>query len=208
MKRQSISMLNIVALTSLMALLVISITASALTASAQVPGVTPQQGGTDDQSASQGQQTSSSLPPNVTIQRTLKSSVDPLPGHQGHQLALALPPRNDGKVWEGTVTWTSSKPVELVVLQGYNSSVTADSVHGQPLTAPFTNGEVAITLISPSTTGPIQSIPVASGSMNFVGNALAFHTLSGAKFTVTYSVDATAKKLTYPFGACYSNCPP
>jgi hypothetical protein len=213
MKRQSIAMLNIVALTSLMALLAISITASALTASAQVPGVTPQQGGTDEQSASQEQQTSSggaqsNLPANLTVQRTVRSSVDPLPGHQGHQLALVLPPRNDGKVWEGTVTWTSSKPVELVVLQGYNSSVTADSVHGQPLTAPFGNGELAITLISPSTTGPIQSIPVASGSMNFVGNALAFHTLSGAKFTVTYSVDATAKKLTYPFGPCYSNCPP
>jgi hypothetical protein len=28
--------------------------------------------------------------------------------------------------------------------------------------------------------------------MDFVGNAVAFHTLSGAKFTVTYSVDATA----------------
>jgi hypothetical protein len=32
--------------------------------------------------------------------------------------------------------------------------------------------------------------------MPFVGNAVAFHTLSGDKFTVTYTVDATAKDLT------------
>jgi hypothetical protein len=136
------------------------------------------------------------LPANVTIQKTATSSVDPLPGHQAHQLVMALPPRSDGKVWVGTVTWTSSKPVELVVLHGYNQSVTPDAAHGSLLSAPFGKGAVAITLISPSATGPIQSSPIASGSMNFVGNAVAFHTLSGAKFTVTYSVDATAKALT------------
>lgn len=148
------------------------------------------------------------FPANVTIQRTATSGVDPLPGHQGHQLVLALPPRIDGKVWVGTVTWTSSKPVELEVFHGYNQSVTPDAAHGAALTAPLGKGKVAITLISPSVLagGPIQSSPVASGSMNFVGNAIAFHT-SGAMFTVTYSVDATAKKLTYPFGVCYSNCP-
>lgn len=147
------------------------------------------------------------LPVNVTLQRTATSSVDPLPGHQGHQLVIALPPRIDHKVWVGTVTWTSSKPVELLVIHGYNQSVIPDAAHGTDLTAPNGKGTVALSLISPSTAGPVQSAPVASGSMNFVGNALGFHTLSGAKFTVTYSVDATAKKLTYPFGPCYSNCP-
>src|ERR1051325_1195266 len=128
---------------------------------------------------------------NVTIQKTGVSNTDPLPGHSAHQLVMALPPRSDGKVWVGTVTWTASKPVEVVVLHMYNSSVTADSAHGQPLTAPFGKGSVAISLVkTPSGT------PVASGSMPFVGNAVAFHTLSGDKFTVTYTVDATAKQLT------------
>src|SRR4026207_534100 len=127
---------------------------------------------------------------NVTIQKTGVSNTDPLPGHSAHQLVMALPPRSDGKIWVGTVTWTASKPVEVVVLQNYNSSVTgADAAHGQPLTAPFGNGAVAISLIkTPSGT------PVASGTMPFAGNALAFHTLSGDKFTVTYTVDATAKQ--------------
>jgi hypothetical protein len=128
---------------------------------------------------------------NVTIQKTGVSAPDPLPGHSAHQLVMALPPRSDGKVWVGTVTWTASKPVEVVVLHMYNSSVTADAAHGQPLTAPFGNGSVAISLVkTPSGT------PVASGSMPFAGNALAFHTLNGDKFVVTYTLDATPKQLT------------
>jgi hypothetical protein len=127
----------------------------------------------------------------ITIQKTGVSGTDPLPGHSAHQLVMAIPPRSDGKVWVGTVTWTASKPVEVVVVHGYNSSVTADAAHGQPLTAPFGKGSVAISLVkTPSGT------PVASGSMPFVGNAIAFHTLNGDKFVVTYSADATAKDLT------------
>jgi hypothetical protein len=128
---------------------------------------------------------------NVTIQKTGVSAPDPLPGHSAHQLVMALPPRSDGKVWVGTVTWTASKPVEVVVLHMYNSSITADAAHGQPLIAPFGNGSVAISLVkTPSGT------PVASGSMPFAGNALAFHTLNGDKFVVTYTADATPKQLT------------
>jgi hypothetical protein len=148
-----------------------------INASAQVPGMMPQQSSTDEQDT-------------VTIQKTGVSSTDPLPGHSAHQLVMALPPRSDGKVWVGTVTWTASKPVEVVVLQGYNSSVTADTAHGQPLTAPFGNGAVAISLVKTN-----SGTPIASGSLPFAGNALAFHTLSGAKFTVTYTVAATAREV-------------
>ena len=153
------------------------ITNPTINANAQVPGVVPQQSNTDEQDT-------------VTIQKTGVSSPDPLPGHSAHQLVMALPPRTDGKVWVGTVTWTASKPVELVVLQNYNSSVAADSAHGQPLTAPFGNGQVAISLVKTN-----SGTPIASGSFPFAGNALAFHTLSGAKFTVTYTVSATAREL-------------
>jgi hypothetical protein len=70
----------------------------------------------------------------------------------------------------------------------YNSSVTgADAA--QPLDSTICSGAVAISLIkTPSGT------PVASGTMPFTDNALAFHTLSGHKFTVTYTIDATAKQ--------------
>ena len=126
----------------------------------------------------------------VTVQNTSTSVQDPLPGHQGHQAAIILPPRTDGNLWVGTVTWTASKPVELVVLHGY-TNVTADTAHGIPFIAKPPTGALAITLIGPTQFMP-ASDPVPSGTAPFVGSAVAFHTLSGAKFTVTYSVDATA----------------
>jgi hypothetical protein len=177
-EKQRIPKFNIaIAIAAMAGLMVISIPALAINANAQVPGVIPQQSNTDEQDT-------------VTIQKTWVSSPDPLPGHSAHQLVMALPPRTDGKVWVGTVTWTASKPVEVVVLEGYNPSVTADASHGQPLTAPFGNGAVAISLIKTS-----SGTPIASGSMPFAGNALAFHTLNGNKFTVTYTVAATAREL-------------
>ncbi|MGC2571118.1 MAG: hypothetical protein WA364_06360 [Candidatus Nitrosopolaris sp.] len=126
----------------------------------------------------------------VTIQNTTTSAQDPLPGHQGHQAAIILPPRDDGKLWVGTVTWAASKPVELVILHGYNN-VSADAAHGVPLIAKPPTGAVAITLIGPHQFMPSGN-PVPSGTADFVGSAVAFHTLSGAKFTVTYSLDAVA----------------
>jgi cytoskeletal protein RodZ len=164
------------------------------TVNAQVPGMTTSQENTttsqQQSTPTTAEGTAASTSNTITMQKTGVSSPDPLPGHSGHQLVMALAPRSDGKVWVGTVTWTASKPVEVVVLHNYNSSITgADAAHGQPLTVPFGKGAVAISLIkTPSGT------PVASGTMPFAGNALAFHTLSGDKFTVTYTVDATAKQ--------------
>lgn len=134
------------------------------------------------------------LPTEVVIQETRTSAQDPLPGHEGHQLVLALPPRGDGLIWAGDATWVASKPVEVVVLQGYNSSAVSSQTaaqFGEPLKAPFGGGEVAITLVKPE-----SGTPVPSGSLPFVGNALAFHTLSGDPFAVTYSIAATAEELT------------
>ncbi|HJT49364.1 MAG TPA: hypothetical protein VJ729_14360 [Nitrososphaeraceae archaeon] len=186
--KQKISVFSIaIVIAALAGLMAISITTSALTANAQVPGMTTQQGSTSGGSSGEEEQ-----PDTVTIQKTAESTVDPAPGHSGHQLVMALPPRDDGKVWVGTVTWTASKPVEIVVLQGYNSTVKPDSEHGSPLTAPIGPGkEVAISLVKTS-----SGTPVPSGSMTFVGNVVGFHTLNGDKFTVTYTLDAVAKQLT------------
>ncbi len=103
---------------------------------------------------------------------------------------MALLPRTDGKVWVGVVTWSSSKSVEVLVFQRYNSSVTANAAHGQPLTAPVDNGQMAISLIKTS-----SGTPIASGSYPFSGNGLAFHTLGRDKFTVTYTASVTAREL-------------
>jgi hypothetical protein len=102
----------------------------------------------------------------VTIQNTTTSVVDPLPGHQRHQLAMVLPPRADEKLWVGTVTWTASKPVELVVLHSYKNPTTADAAHGVPLIAIPPSGAVAITLIKPDQFMPPGN-PVPSGTAPF-----------------------------------------
>jgi hypothetical protein len=133
--------------------------------------------------------TSNNPPDHYVVQKTAASTKDPLPGHSSHQLVMAIPPRTDGKIWTGTISWTASKPVELVILQKYdNASVTANKTFTKPLTAPFGGGEVAISLMKmPSNT------PVNSGTTDFAGNAVGFHTLNGDKFIVTYTADARAE---------------
>jgi len=107
---------------------------------------------------------------------------------------MVLPPRSDGKLWVGTVTWTSSKPVELVVLHAYNH-VSADVAHGVPLTAKPVGWGAGLSTVAITRIGP-PSNPIPSGTAYFVGSAVAFHTTRGAEFTVTYTVDATANNPT------------
>ena len=156
--------------------------------------------GTFSATSTNAQQTSGSAT-TVTFERTAMSSVDALIGHQGHQAVVVLPPREDGKLWVGYISWTASKPVELRLLYDYNSSLTTDAIHGKPVTAPLAVttevphipiGEVAISLIKPFNAPAVVS-SFDSGSMGFVGKAVAFHTINCTRFTVTYAIDASAK---------------
>jgi hypothetical protein len=130
-----------------------------------------------------------------TAQKTAISTIDSLPGHQMHQAVIVLPQRTDGMVWVGTLSWSSSKPVEVRLLQNYDESVTPDEAHGKPVTAPFAQGESAISLLL-QTNGAGTVPSYNAGSMNFAASQVAFHTLGGVPFTVTYTVDAEAKSLT------------
>lgn len=134
------------------------------------------------------------LPNHVVIQETKMST----PGmNKGHQIVTALPPRGDGFVWSGVVTWVASKSVEIAVLHEYNNSAILNQTltqFGEPLKQKFGEAEVAMTLLKPD-----SGTSYPSGSIPFVGNALAFHTadaVGGEPFTVTYTVVATAEKIT------------
>ena len=124
-------------------------------------------------------------PKMFAIQKTDKSMQDPLPGHEAHQIVIALPPRDDGKMYSGQVTYSASKAVEIVVLNPFNATAT-DEQHGQPLNAPFGNGSVAISVMN-QFNGQYNA-----GSTTFTGAALALHNINGEPFSVTY---ATAGKL-------------
>jgi hypothetical protein len=116
-------------------------------------------------------------------QGTVTSIQDPLPGHEAHQLALIVPPRDDGAIYQGTLTYTASKPVEVVILQNFANETAVDPTYGAIATAPLGEGEVAISLLTPQYTGPINA-----ASIPFAGNALALHTLNGEPFAATYTV--------------------
>ena len=47
---------------------------------------------------------------------TTHSIQDPLPGHESHQVVIAAPLRDDEKIYSGIASFTSSQPVEVVIL--------------------------------------------------------------------------------------------
>jgi hypothetical protein len=177
-------------ITTVLALALVVATAQVLIVTTSAQNVT---GGT---AAAQNQtETTSMTGSTFTAQKTVASTVDALPGHEMHQAAIVVPQRTDGKIWVGTLSWSASKPVEVRLLQNYDANVKPDAAHGKPVTAPFADGESAISLLLQSNgAGTVPSYN--AGSMNFAADQVAFHTLGGVPFTVTYTVDAVAKDLT------------
>jgi hypothetical protein len=139
-------------------------------------------------SAQSQPQTEQSTP--FVVQNTTKSMQDPLPGHESHQIVIAAPPRDDGKIYSGIATYTASQPVEVVVLQSYKAGANSTET-GEPLNAPFGDSKVAISLMK-----QFNDSPINAGSFVFAGNALAFHTLDGKPFVITYTVDGDISSLT------------
>lgn len=133
-------------------------------------------------------------------QKTVMSQPAPVrhPGQPSHEVVFALPLRDDGKVWSGTVTFTASKPIEAEILHMYAPEQTPDSLHGEPYHAVLPgNKSIAITHMRDIIDVPIEinGTGISSGSFNFVGNALVFHKTNGEPFTVTYTIDARVKSI-------------
>jgi hypothetical protein len=183
---------------TILAMPTLVISLAVILAATQVPIITTiaQNMTTSGSGAAQNQtEMTSSTATTFTAQKTATSTVDALPGHEGHQAVIALPQRTDGKIWDGTVSWSSSKPVEVRLLQDYDTSISPDAAHGKPVTAPFADGESAIALILQSNgAGTVPSYN--AGSLDFAASQVAFHTLGGVPFTITYTVDAEAKSPT------------
>lgn len=134
------------------------------------------------------QNTSMSLPATVTHH-----------GQPLHQIVWALPLREDGKIWSGSVSFTASKPIEVEIIHDYKPQQPIDEKHGEPYNfiAPG-NRSIAITTLKDIVDVPIEinGTGLSTGSFEFAGSALVFHKASGEPFTVTYTVDAVAKDVT------------
>ena len=111
----------------------------------------------------------------IHFTQTITSSEDPGQGHQNHQLALILSP-NEGTLYDGSMTFTSSESVQIVVLHEINSQ----DAKGQPTWTVDGNTIYGLSLID---------LKEKSGSFEFTGSALALHSTNSEKFTSTVSVD-------------------
>jgi plastocyanin len=131
----------------------------------------------------------------IIWQGTVSSSQDPLPGHEGMQMATILPFRQDGTVYSGVLTYTSTAPVEVVTLnmQTLNETeqdilnATDDGEFGALFTSQLDDQtSLSSSYIIPSYAGS----PIPSASVPFVGNAVWLHTLDGTPFAATFAVNA------------------
>jgi nitrogen regulatory protein PII len=111
----------------------------------------------------------------IQFTQTLTSMQDPGQGHESHQLAIVLSP-NKGAIYDGSITYTASEPVQIVILHEINK----DDAKGQPTWTVDGNTVFGLTLVDPGT---------SAGSYEFTGAALALHTKNTNKFTATVSVD-------------------
>lgn len=127
----------------------------------------------------------------IAKQITVTSIQDPIPGHAQHQLGMLLPPE-EGVIYSGTLTYTASKPVEVVVLHAYDAKVNPDAEHGDVLIGMINGKPYAISVMQFSNNIKATN----SATVSFTGSGVALHTLSGEKFTATASLEATRHKLT------------
>ena len=111
----------------------------------------------------------------VHFTQTISSSQDPGMGYDSNQLALILSP-NVGSLYDGSLTYTASKPVQIVVLH----EIASHQSKGQPTWTVDGDKHYALSLIEPA---------MSSGSFEFTGAALALRSSDSNQFTATVSVD-------------------
>ena len=142
---------------------------------------------------SQGNQTREQ----IIQQGIVTSTPDPLPGHEAHQSVTILRLKEGNPTYQGTLTFTASKPVEVQILHRNMTQSTgnAAAVPTIPpefgtmsiLPLPGGNGQVVSSLVLPQYPEDATSF---SASIPFVGNGLALHNIEGEEFVATYTVAA------------------
>jgi hypothetical protein len=131
----------------------------------------------------------------IAWQGTVSSFKDPLKGHESHQVAVILPPREDQAVYSGVISFIASKPVEVVTLHDYTlGNMTIPDKFGVVMKAPTPwreGGEVATAMMALDYP---KNTPTFSANVPFAGNALGLHTTNGDQFVATYTVVAQVLK--------------
>ena len=100
-------------------------------------------------------------------------------GHQSHQVVNLQNP-NEGIVYKGTITFHSSKPVDIIEYE---------DVTGQQ----STNATVNVWEVNGKEYAPKTLMKnVTEGTVNFQGSGIVTHTTASEPYQVTFSTNATA----------------
>lgn len=123
----------------------------------------------------------------IVLQGTVSSLGDP--SDPSFNAVDLLPPRMDGFIYSGTVTFTASKKVLVGVYQPYritNSSL-IDPSYGEPFNFPVDEqNKIAISVLEPD----YGTFAAPSATISFTGSGLTMATLDSSRFVVTYSIIA------------------
>ncbi len=112
----------------------------------------------------------------TVITGTLNSMIDPGIGHEGHSIAIILPPSE--MTYSGILTYAASEPIQLIALHG---PLAEGEDTGQAIWTPDGETKFALTFVDNESN---------MGMWVFAGNALAVHTMNTDGFSITYSVAA------------------
>ena len=112
-----------------------------------------------------------------TVTGVISSKQDPGQGHEGHQIAIILPPSE--KTYRGHLTYTASENIQLVALHG---PLKAGMAKGQAIWSMDGKTKFGLTFVDKEN---------SAGVWQFSGNAIAIHTMNSEPFTVSYSVTYT-----------------
>ena len=105
---------------------------------------------------------------------TITSGIDPGVGHEGHQIAILLPPSDNAYI--GRVSFSASEQVQFVTIHG---PISPEDDNGQATWSPDGGETVyALTFIDNG---------LKSGGWFFAGNALALHTMHDTPFSASWS---------------------
>ena len=110
----------------------------------------------------------------VHFTHTIESAPSLGLGQEGHQMALVLSP-NEGTIYDGSMTFTSSMPVQVMILHEIGEGDSG----GQPVWTADDVTYYALTLLE----------PVAAGTAEFTGAALGLYSPASDEFVATMSVD-------------------
>jgi len=111
------------------------------------------------------------------------SDLGTLPLRENIQSAVVLPPREDGAIYTGSLTYLASRPVELIswnILDPLNVTISDE----------FGNRENVLSIEGLDVALSELETTSAAGSVTFSGNALEF--ASDDPFVVTYALKARA----------------